>query len=227
MRGDLPLVVAGPGLRTTVIDVVLRNLVRNATLADGRRRTAIPLFTGRRLPQSIGAPASIALDITALLVLGWLGLLPKVLEAFSKVILPAGALIELFEGRKRIRQAQRTRLHKAVEVRDAIANGRIKILRTPSLARDALSAEIGIEMAALLREARATNGVVIRPAPVNKLGLEERAEADMSSYAACLCDMHGLLKALADLNVLDEEAEGSAKRYFDLQDRAWPSTRRA
>lgn len=121
------MVVAGPGLRTTVVDVVLRNLVRNATLADGRRRTAIPLFTGRRLPQSIGAPASIALDITALLVLGWLGLLPKVLEAFSKVILPAGALIELFEGRKRIRQAQRTRLHKAVEVRDAIANGRITV----------------------------------------------------------------------------------------------------
>ncbi len=222
MRGDLPLVVTGPGLRTTVVDIILRNLVRNATLADGRRRTAVPLFTGRRMPQSVGAPASIALDITALLVLGWLGLLPKVLEAFPKVILPAGALIELFEGRKRIRQTQRTRLQKAVEVRDAIANGRIKVLRTPSLARDFLSAEIGIELAALLREAQATNGVVIRPAPVNKLGLEERAEADTSAYAACLCDMHGLLKALADLNVLDEEAEGSAKRYFDLQDRAWP-----
>jgi len=136
--------------------------------------------------------------------------------------LPAGALIELFEGRKRIRQTQRTRLQKAVEIRDAIANGRIKVLRTPSLARDVLSAEIGVELAALLREAQTTNGVVIRPAPVNKLGLEERAEADMSAYAACLCDMHGLLKALADLNVLDEDAEASAKRYFDLQDRAWP-----
>lgn len=222
MRGDLPLVVASPGLRTTIVDIILRNLVRNATLADGRRRTAVPLFTGRRMPQSVGAPVSIALDITALLVLGWLGLLPKVLEAFPKVILPAGALIELFEGRKRIRQTQRTRLQKAVEVRDAIANGRIKVLRTPSVARDSLSAEIGIELAALLREAQVTNGVVIRPAPVNKLGLDERAEANVSAYAAYLCDMHGLLKALVDLNVLDEEAEGSAKRYFDLQDRAWP-----
>ncbi len=226
MRGDLPLVVAGPGLRTTVIDIILRNLVRNATLSDGRRRTAIPLFTGRRMPQSVGAPASIALDITALLVLGWLGLLPKVLDAFPKVILPAGALIELFEGRKRIRQTQRTRLQKAVEVRDAIANGRLRVLRTPSLARDVLSAEIGVELAALLREAQATNGIVIRPAPVNKLGLEEQAEADMSAHATCLCDMHGLLKTLAEFNVLDEEAERSAKRYFDLQDSAWPQPAR-
>jgi hypothetical protein len=224
MRGELPLVVAGPGLRTTVVDIVLRNLVRNTTLVDGRRRTAIPLFTGRRLPQPIGPIGAIALDITALLVLGWLGLMPKVLEAFPKVILPAGALTELFEGRKRIRQTQRTRLSKAAQVREAIANGRLKVLRTPSLARDLLSAEIGVELAALLREAQTTNGVVVRPAPVNKLGLRERTEADMSAYAAYLCDMHGLLKALADLNVLDEAAEGAAKRYFDLQDRAWPQS---
>ncbi|WP_407193767.1 tetratricopeptide repeat protein [Bradyrhizobium sp. STM 3566] len=221
MRGDLPLVIAGPGLRTSVVDIILRSLVHNTT-ADGRRRTAIPLFTGRRLPQSVGAPASIALDITALLVLGWLGLLPKVLDTFPKVILPAGVLIELFEGRKRIRQSQKTRLQKAVEVREAIANGRIRVLRTPSLARDPVSSEIGVELAALLREAQSANGIVIRPAPVNKLGLEERAEANMSTYAACLCDMHGLLKMLAELNVVDEEAESSAKRYFDLQDRAWP-----
>ena len=90
-------------------------------------------------------------------------------------------------------------------MRNAIAKGQFKVLRTPSLARDTLSAEIGVELAALLREAQARNGVVIRPAPVNKLGLEERAEADMSAYATRLCDMHGLLKALADLNVLDEE----------------------
>jgi hypothetical protein len=222
MRGDLPLVVAGPGLRTTVVDIVLRNLIRNTTLADGRRRTAIPLFTGRRIPQALGSPASIALDITALLVLGWLGLLPKVLEAFPRVVLPAGALIELFEARKRIRQTQRTRLSKAVEVRDAIAKGHIKVLRTPSLARDPLSAEIGVELASLLREAKTTSGVVIRPAPVHKLGLEERAEADMNVHASCLSDMHALLRVLGDLNVVDEEAETSAKRYFDLQDRAWP-----
>ena len=146
-RGDLPLAVAGSGLRTTVVDIVLRNLIRNSKLVDGRRRTAIPLFTGRRLPTAVGTPASLALDITAFLVLGWLGLLPTVLDAFPRIVVPAGMLTELFEGRRRIRQAQRTRLRKAIEIRDAIAKGQLKVLRTPSLARDPLSTEVGIELA--------------------------------------------------------------------------------
>jgi hypothetical protein len=194
-RGDLPLVVAGPGLRTTVVDIVLRNLIRNSKLSDGRRRAAIPLFTGRRLPAAPGTLGSVAFDITALLVMGWLGILPKVFDAFPQIVLPAGALIELFEGRRRIRQTQRTRLQKAVEVRDAIAKGRLKVLRTPSLARDPLSAEVGVELAALLSEAKSANGIVIRPAPVHRIGLEEPADADLTNYSDHLCDMHGLLKA--------------------------------
>ena len=57
---------------------------------------------------------------------------------------------------------------------------------------------------------------------MNKLGLEERGEADMSTHAHCLADMDALLKALVDLNVVDAQTENSAKRYFDLQDRGWP-----
>jgi tetratricopeptide (TPR) repeat protein len=223
-RGDLPLVVAGPGLRTTVVDIVLRNLIRNSKLSDGRRRAAIPLFTGRRLPAAPGTLGSVAFDITALLVMGWLGILPKVFDAFPQIVLPAGALIELFEGRRRIRQTQRTRLQKAVEVRDAIAKGRLKVLRTPSLARDPLSAEVGVELAALLSEAKSANGIVIRPAPVHRIGLEEPADADLTNYSDHLCDMHGLLKALTDLNAVDEETEKSAKHYFSVQDKGWAAS---
>lgn len=221
MRGELPLVVASAGLRTTVVDVILRNLVRNPTLDDGRRRVGVPLFAGRNAPLPIGNVNIVALDITALLVLGWLEILPTVIEMFPKVVVPAGALIELFEGRKRIRQTQRTRLSKAVEVRDAIAKGAIKVLRTPAVARDPLSAELGIELAALLREAEKTKGFVIHPAPISKVGLEERAEADVTAHGPYLSDMHHLLTALADLNAIDEEAESSARQYFDLQDRGW------
>jgi hypothetical protein len=205
------------------VDIILRNLIRNSELVDGRRRAAIPLFTGRRLPAPVGTPDSLALDITALLVLGWLGLLPQVFDAFPNVILPAGMLTELFEGRRRIRQAQQTRLRKAIEIRDAIAKGQFKVLRTPSLARDPLSGEVGVELSALIREATTANGVVTRPAPVNRIGLEDRGEADMSGYSDRLCDMHGLLKALVDLNAVDEETEKSAKRYFNVQDKGWPA----
>ncbi|MGY4426343.1 hypothetical protein ACVWY2_008792 [Bradyrhizobium sp. JR6.1] len=224
VRGELPIFAAGAGLRTTPIDLILRNLIRNAAPTDSRRRVALPLFAGRRLPLPIGAPAALALDITALLVLGWLGILPVVLEAFPNVVLPAGVLAELFEGRRRIRRGQKTRLRKAMDVRDAIAKGQLKVLRTPDLARDPLSEEVGVELSALIREAKATKGIVIRPAPVSRARISEDGVADMSAQSDYLCDMHGLLKAITELNAIDEEAETAARQYFNLQDKGWPSS---
>jgi hypothetical protein len=223
MRGDMPMVIASAGLHTTVVDIVLRNLIRNSGLQDARRRVAIPLFTGRRGPSAPGNDVTASFDITALLVLGWLGILPMAIDAYPSIVLPAGALTELFEGRRRIRQTQRSRLRKAEEIRNAIANGQLKVLRAPALARDTLSAEIGIELAALLREAETTRGVVIRSSPVRRLGGDDR-EADLSAYQNYLCDMHELLKTLVDLNAVDESTEKSASQYFALQDRGWPAS---
>lgn len=221
-RGDMPMIVASTGLRTTIVDVVLRHFVRNVGLVDGRRRVTIPLFSGRRAPAAFGKANSAAFDITALMVLGWLGLVTKAFDAFSKVILPAGVLAELFEGRRRIRQAQRSRLKQAEEVRDAIASKRMRVLRAPAIAREPLAVEIGVELAALLREAQATGGIVVRSAPVHRIGLE--GDADLSAYQPQLADMHALLKVLTDLNVVDEDAERAAKQYFDLQDRGWAAS---
>ena len=226
VRGDLPLFVAAPGLRTTQVDLVLRNLIRNTALTDRRRSTAIPLFAGRRLPEPAGVPSTLGLDISALLVLGWLGLLPLILEAFPKIALPAGALAELFEGRQRIRRGQRSRLQKAQEVRDAIAKGQLKILRTPALARDPLSEDVGIELGALIHEAERTKGVVVCPAPVSRVRLDDSGPADMSEHEAYLCDMHGLLKALIEFNTIDEEKERAASQFFDIQDKGWRSSAR-
>jgi hypothetical protein len=46
----------------------------------------------------------------------------------------------------------------------------------------------------------------------------------MSRYSDRLCDMHGLLKALTDLNAVDGETEKSAKQYFSVQDKGWPAS---
>ena len=84
VRGQLPLVFAAKGLRTTVVDVVLRNLVRNTALADPRQRVALTLFSGTRPPAAIGAAKRVALDISALMLMGWLGLLPKISRRLSR-----------------------------------------------------------------------------------------------------------------------------------------------
>lgn len=225
MRGDIPLIVGSLGLRTTLADIVLRNFTRNAALADARRKVAIPLFSGRRAPEAFGAVKRVALDFSTLLVLGWLGVLPKVFDTFNEIVLPNGIFRDLFEGRRRIREFQKSRLRRAERIQQAIASGKVKVVR-PSLSRhDPLVTEVGDELAGLLRVGESANGIVLRPAPVRKPGMLNQ-DADVSPYAQRLADMHSLLSVLQDNGLTDNCMEESAKRYFELQDKGWPSPAR-
>jgi hypothetical protein len=188
--GEMPLLVAGTGLRATLVDVLLGNLVRNADATDSRKRSAITTFSGRRAaPVPIGAAQRLALDISGMMVLGWLGLLPSVLDAFPEIVVPAGVLREMFEGRARIRSFQRSRVRHAERIRDLIAHGRLKVMRSTVNPQDALTREIGPELSGLIRAAEANAGIAVRAAPVLRLGFEGR-HADVSAYASVLTDTH-------------------------------------
>jgi Flp pilus assembly protein TadD len=218
-RAEVPLVIAAPGLRTTVVDILLRNLIRNARLEDARRKYVIPLFSGHRSPSKCGPQIkSIGLDISALLVLGWLGLLPKVLDAFEAVSLPASILTELFEGRRRVQHIQKSRIKRARELEQAILRNRVKIARPLEKVNDPLSLEIGSSLAALIRAAAETDGTVLRPAPIHKPGLEQ-IDADVSGQLTHLSDMHSLLQVLKDKGIVNQKQEETAKKYFELQDK--------
>ncbi len=216
-RAELPLAVAARGLRTSVVDVVLGSLVRNAHQADPRKRSAMPLFAGNRAPTKIGSVQRVAFDLSALLTLSWLKILPKVLNAYSGVLIPAGVMSELFEARQRIRRAQQSRIIDAQEIVDQIAQGRLKVYRTqPSV----LAERVGDELASLMDAALADGGVVVRPAPVNRPGkLEE--EADVAEFQTILADMHALLEALVEAGALTAAQEKTTRNYFKAQDTGW------
>lgn len=220
--GEMALLVAAPGLRATLADVLLGNLVRNAAAADSRKRSAMTTFSGRRgAPAPIGAAQRLALDISAVMVLGWLGLLPKVLDAFPEIVVPTGTLNEMFEGCARIRRYQKSRLRRAEQIRDLIAHDRLKVLHSTVNPQDALAREIGVELTGLIRAAQANEGILVRAAPVLRLGFEGRREADVSAYASFLTDTHTLLRVLHGAGALDQVTEDTAKQYFALQDKGW------
>jgi hypothetical protein len=156
--------------------------------------------------------------------LGWIGLLPKVLEAYPEIVLPANTLTELFEGRRRIRQYQKSRLERAQRLQNEIARGRIKVHRSPAQARDSVVEEVGSELAALLRVAEAEDGIVLRPAPIHKPGLGDQRDADVTPFAARLADMHALLDVLNNAGLVKASDEVTAKRYFGVQDKGWPQS---
>ena len=220
--GEMPLLVAAPGLRATLIDVLLGNLVRNAAVTDSRKRSAITTFSGRRgAPVPIGAVQRLALDPSAVMVLGWLGLLANVLDAFPEIMVPAGTLYEMFEGRGRIQRFQKSRLRRAEQIRDLIAHKRLKVVRSTINPQDALAREIGPELTGLIRAAEANAGIVVRAAPVPRLGLEDRRDADISPYASVLTDTHTILRVLQGLGAVDQVTEETARQYFAVQDKGW------
>jgi hypothetical protein len=155
------------------------------------------------------------------MVAGYLGLLPRILEAYTEIVIPAGALHELFEGRTRVRQFQKSRIERAKHIQHAIARGRLKVLAPSATLRDALSNEVGIGLSALLRAAQTLKGVVLRPAPVKRLGLQDDRDADLSAYQDVLTDMHALLTTLVERGAIDQAVEQVARSYFDVQDKGW------
>jgi hypothetical protein len=222
-KGDLPLTFAARGLRTTAVDVILGNLLRNSALTDPRKRVAVPLFSGRRAPSAFGEASRIALDVSTLMVAGYLGLLPRILNAYVEIVIPAGALYELFEGRARLRQFQKSRIERARDLQDAIARGRLKVLPPSASGRDVLSNEVGIGLSALLRAARARDGVVVRPSPVKRLNSGGESDADLCGYRDVLSDMHAVLRTLVESGVVDQSVEQVARSYFEVQDKGWES----
>ena len=73
--------------------------------------------------------------------------------------------------------------------------------------------EICIELTGLIRAAESVDGVVIRPAPVHRLGLEEQRDTDMSPYAAHLADMHALLASLIEPGAIDQNGARHARPH--------------
>ena len=125
----------------------------------------------------------IALDSSTLLTLAWLGILPKVLQAYPEIVLPASVLVEMFEGRARSQKLQKSLVLRAKEIQAAIAKGKIKVHHSADALRDPLSREVGTEFASLLRAAETAEGFVVRPAPLHRLGGNMDEDADVSGLA--------------------------------------------
>ena len=222
-NATLPLAIAAQGFRTTLGELLLRNLIGGPKQTDARRRAALPLFSGRRQPLPLGQVKAIAIDPSALAVLAWLGLLPQVLGTYPPILLPAATLGDFFETFSRIRKFQKSQLTRAEQILSAIGSGRLKVHQSPAAMRDPLAAEVGTSFVSLLRGAEAASGYVVRPAPLKRIGLRHDEDADVSGYHDRLVDVHRVLEVLAEQGDVDELTEETARNYLAVQDRRWPN----
>ena len=111
----------------------------------------------------------VGLDVTSLMVLGYLDLLKKTLTAFQRVVLAPETMTLLLNERRRVRFHQPSRVEEAEEIRALIDQGHLKMGQSLPKPPEWLVNEVGRDLAELLEAARLTGGRVVRPHPIFKL----------------------------------------------------------
>lgn len=173
--GNAPLFIAARALNVTVTQAALGRGLANIASPDASRRSPILAFDGSRRTVDLSKVEALALDVSALMTLALLGLVPKVLDAFPKVVIGTGTLSLLFEERERIRFHQPSRIAKAKRLKALIDKGAVTIMEAPSALPHSLVEEVGRDLAGMLVKAREVQGLVVQPDRCTRSALSWRS----------------------------------------------------
>lgn len=220
-RAEAPLFIAAKGLRRQLIDLTLGQALRNTDPDDPRIRYPVFAFSGARPILDLSEAKSVAFDITALITLDYLGLLEMALGYFQRLIVAPNTLSLLFMERQFLKVHQPSEMAKAERIQALIAAGRLKVTLPESSSVSDVSKEIGRDLAALLSAAQNGSGLVVRTAPVSKLGSFLEETADMNGYAPVLTDTLTVLSFLASRGKIDAATQKSAQAYLRQVDTGW------
>jgi hypothetical protein len=225
--GNLPIFVAARFLNRTLVDMFLLPALTNPSEQDPRKRPIVPAYSGVRQPLPCNYQV-VAMEGTALLTLGFLGLLEKASESFENIVIPHSTFRWLFLEKKEVSFHQPSRIKDALKLMRLISNGTLKVFTGSATIDPDLSAEVGEELASLIAEAQTGNSgddrqrLVIRSSPVHCIGSLMEEEADLSSYYAHLCSCLAVVNKLKQKGQLTTTEESHARSYLSLQEKDWP-----
>ncbi len=228
LAGDLPIFAAGHLLNRTLFDLFMMPALANPETVDPRRRTAVYAYSAARGLFTSSAKSA-AFDPTALMTLANLKLTEQVFARFEKIVVPHSTLGWLFEERQRIQFHQPSRMDDAREIRNLLSSNHLTRLERTTTIDDALASEVGPDLAALLAEATLShqNGpqrLVVRSAPVHRIGSLMEEHADLRKYTNHLCGCAEVITALVQRGQLTQAEEQRARSYLKLHETPWPTT---
>ena len=224
-EGRLPFFGAAHLLNRSLADMYLRPALTNASQGDIRRRGIVLSFSGARPPVA-GEHDSIALDPSALLTLGLLGVTEKVLRSFTRVFIAHSTLGWILEERQRAKFHQPSRVKEARELLLLLGSSALRTFESSTNADNDLAIEIGDDLAAMIAEAEAETEdgrqrVVVRPSPVFRVGSLMEEPADLTNHQKALCGCSEVVDALQHLGQLTVAEEASARAYLKLHEQPW------
>lgn len=199
---------------------------RNSSETDTRRRTIIPAFSGARGAASMERVCQLAVDATALLTLGRLGLLDALKGAVDRLWVPHEIGLWLFEEFQKATFHQPRHFEESRRIMGYIAQGKLSICPRLPIG-DKLSNQVGEELATLLRQAQTDQAegmaaFVIRSSPVHIIDSMMDRNADLSLFADVLRSTRCLARSLEAIGASDAEKVETAELYLGRVDEGWP-----
>lgn len=230
VQGQIPIFIAAQSLNRTLIHHTVFPALVNLTEADPRRRSVIPTYSGKRTPRKfVPIEKTVAIDATALLTLGFLGILDITLDKFEAVYIPHSTLGWLFNERAKTSFHQPSRIAGARKIRDLLATNRLEKFMPKTVGNSELSVQIGDELAALIaeaenvREGENSQHIVVCPAPIHRLSSLMEEEADLTAHELVLCSCIAVVSKLKQKGIITADEEKQANVYLQLQERPWPN----
>jgi len=226
--GQIPIFIAAAVSNRTLLDLTAFPAYENLAESDVRSRSLIPAFSGLRQPAAIDYKRkTVSLDSTSLILLGFLGILDVVLDAFEKVFIPHSTLGWLFEEKGRATFHQPSRIQDAHRVRDLLATGTLERFVPTALPNADLVIQVGEDLADLIVEAEAGcvedtgQFLVVRSAPVHRISSLLEEEADLSQHESVLSSCFAVVEFLRKKGLITTEEFDRAGSYLHIQERPW------
>ncbi|MBL8297918.1 MAG: hypothetical protein JNN30_06150 [Rhodanobacteraceae bacterium] len=194
---------------------------------EPRRRTPISaFFGGTRTPMQ--RPSEIALDQTALLTLGQLGLLPKVLKIFDCIHLPHATGAWLFYELGEVKFHQPSRIREAGQLLAVVAADDIDVVSASGTCSARLKAEVGADLAQMVRVAELQRETrpdvyVVRPGPIDRIGsLTGDKKADLGAAKPLFRSCVELVRSLHHHGLIGDDVRDQAFSYLTRSDQGLP-----
>jgi hypothetical protein len=137
-------------------------------------------------------------------------------------------LFWLFQERQQVTFHQPSRIKDAAALKQLIANGTLGVIDLSASPDHHLTQQVGVDLAAMLSSARlktaaGTKTLVVRSAPIPRLGSMLSDEADLTGYEDYLCSCSAVIDRLAHKAAITHAEEQRARDYLRLHERAWPN----
>ena len=226
-QAQIPMSAGAEALHQSLSDFILVPAYSNLGVNSADQITAIPIYSGASTAKTFSNSSAIGFDLTSLLVLEFLDVLPTVFSSFDSIFLPPRIIEVLLWERSLAKFHQPSRVANGRNLQHLVVSNKLTVLAPSSTVDSDLASEVGDELAILIAEAErvpvqsAGHRMVVRPGPVQKVWVDDRSIVDLTSHGGVLCSCRAVVTNLRDRGYLTATEFASATSYLNKQEEDW------